>query len=506
MSFNEENVRFILGFKLKTQRIQSGLSLKEVASKAGMSISYLSEIEKGKKYPKTEKLIALANCYGIRYDELVTVDGQDGLNPLSTSLDSGFFQEFPFQLFGLHATDLFSLLTTAPDKAGALIRTFLEIGQMYDVRVEHFLFAALRAYQKMHNNYFEDLESAAESFLSSDAWGKRPVDEANLRRYLESKWKYKIDESLLTDHPKLHSFRSVFIPGKRPRLFLNGRLLPSQKAFIFGKEIGTRLLGIETRATTSSWIKVESFEQVLNNYRTSYFAGALMIGQKRMVSELKSIFTLESWSSTPFLRIMERVGATPEMFFYRMGQLAHPHFGIDSHYFMRLAKRGTGSGVEVSKLLNLTDLPLPRGFSSSEHYCRRWAGMKLLNDRLIERAIVFPDLPARMGPTAQCQRSTFLDTGETFLSFATSRVMQLTPEDDSAVIIGFPINDQLKSQIAFWNDPVLTDTNVGITCERCTLDTAQCQDRVAPPVTSNTLKDVAMYEEALEDLMQRYSD
>ena len=183
MPFNEDNLKFILGFKLKNLRLQRGYSLKDVATRANMSISYLSEIEKGKKYPKAEKLLALANCYEVGYDELVTVDGQDNLNPLAESLNSGFFQEFPFQLFGLQAADLFSLLTTSPDKAGALIRTFLEIGQMYDVRVEHFLFAALRAYQKMHNNYFEDLELAAESCLVCGIWGGKPLNEINLRRY-----------------------------------------------------------------------------------------------------------------------------------------------------------------------------------------------------------------------------------------------------------------------------------------------------------------------------------
>ena len=62
MSVNEEKLRFILGFKLKNLRQVADLSLKEASSIAGISISYLSEIEKGKKYPKTEKLLALASA------------------------------------------------------------------------------------------------------------------------------------------------------------------------------------------------------------------------------------------------------------------------------------------------------------------------------------------------------------------------------------------------------------------------------------------------------------
>ena len=54
----EQNLRFILGLKLNQLRKQQSLSLKELADRAGLAISYLSEIEKGKKYPKPGKILA----------------------------------------------------------------------------------------------------------------------------------------------------------------------------------------------------------------------------------------------------------------------------------------------------------------------------------------------------------------------------------------------------------------------------------------------------------------
>ena len=39
--------------------------------------------------------------------------------------------------------------------------------------------------------------------------------------------------------------------------------------------------------------------------------------------------------------------------------------------------------------------------------------------------------------------------------------MQLSPSDDSAVILGFPMDDALKSVIRFWDDPALKDQLVG---------------------------------------------
>ena len=56
------NLRFILGLKLRKLRQEKGLSLTDLAARAGMSVSYLSEIEGGRKHPKPDKLIRLAQA------------------------------------------------------------------------------------------------------------------------------------------------------------------------------------------------------------------------------------------------------------------------------------------------------------------------------------------------------------------------------------------------------------------------------------------------------------
>jgi len=506
MPFNEEKLRFILGFKLKNLRMAKNLSLKDVSKKAGLSISYLSEIEKGKKYPKAEKLLALAECYGIGYDELVTVEDQESLHPLSASLDSGFFREFPFKLFGIRAEDLFSFLTSSPDKAGALIRTFMDIGQMYDISVEQFLFAALRAYQKMHNNYFEDLESAVLDFTASPSWSRKAVDEMTLRRFLEKKWNYVIDEDLLVHHPELNMFRSVFIPGDRPRLFVNNKLLPAQKAFVYAKEIGTHVLGIKTRATTSSWIKVESFDQVLNNFKTSYFAGALLLDKDSVVSGLESIFEATKWNPQSMLDLMDKFDATPEMFFYRIGQLAHANLGLGNHFFMRIGVKNGVRQFDVTKTLNHTSLSMPGGSKTGEHYCRKWAGIKLLNERCAQREVAHPDLPARSSPNITVQRSLFNEGPEKVFTFAMSRTMQLSPEDDSCVILGFQIDEAFQKVVRFWDDPDIGEERVGLTCERCPQTSEECSLRAAAPIEAQIESNVRVFEKALGELVAQFSN
>ena len=506
MSVNEEKLRFILGFKLKNLRQVADLSLKEASSIAGISISYLSEIEKGKKYPKTEKLLALASAYGTTYDDLVTAGTADVEATLEASLESGFFRQFPFELFGLQAEDLFSLLTSSPDRAGALIRTFLEVGEMFDIGVEEFLFAALRAYQKLHNNYFPDIENAVDDLIRDHPRLVRPLDADSLKRYLEFEWKVVVDEEKLGTHPTLVSFRSVTFPGLHPRLFVNPRLLPEQRAFIYAKEIGSRILDIPPRLTTSSWIKVESFEQVLNNYRTSYFAGALLLDRQQTADGMRSFFGQPRFEPDMLMDQMNRLRATPEMFFYRIGQLAYAEFGLKNHYFMRLSTLAGHQAFDVTKMLNLSGLSLPRGLSANEHYCRKWAGMRLLRERLRQREIAAPDLPARSGPTVAAQRGRIVPAQEEAFILAMSRTMQLHPKDDSCVIKGFELNDAFRRAVRFWNDPNITVEEVGITCERCPLPLDRCSERVVPASILDRENLTRQREAALEAWQNLYQE
>jgi len=71
MQNNEQNIRLIFGLKLRQLRQENKLSLVELSGKSGLSVSYLNEIEKGKKYPKAEKIAAISNALGVSYDKLV---------------------------------------------------------------------------------------------------------------------------------------------------------------------------------------------------------------------------------------------------------------------------------------------------------------------------------------------------------------------------------------------------------------------------------------------------
>lgn len=67
----------------------------------------------------------------------------------------------PLDLFGLDAASLLDLLSNAPAKVAAFVRTLLEISRTHGMRVEQFFFSALRTFQEVHDNHFDDLEAEA---------------------------------------------------------------------------------------------------------------------------------------------------------------------------------------------------------------------------------------------------------------------------------------------------------------------------------------------------------
>ena len=482
MSVNSDNLRFILGLKLRTLRRERGDSLKDVAERSGLSVSYLSEIEKGKKYPKPDKLIDLADALEVPYDELVSLSVKDDLGPLKDVFSSAFVEEFPFEVFGLESQDVFSLVSDQPARAGALIRTFLEVGRNYDMQVEHFLLAALRSYQQMHSNYFEELEEAAKAFRGRQGWTDgQPPSHETLRDLLVTEYGYDVNLEALADHPELSEFRSVYVDGPQPTLVVNSDLLPIQQAFLFAREIGHCELGIEERARTSSWLRIESFDQLLNNFRASYFAGAIIMDRAAMLQDLERVFAQKTWDPAQVQACMDRYNATPEMLLYRLTELVPNHFDIDDFFFLRFYHEPGTSDFQLNKILNMSDVPVPHGVGLNEHYCHRWPAIKLLQE--LEREQLEGPLTKQPSeePRIRAQRSYFLKEEAEYFVLSVARPLALQPETNSCVSIGFLMNDAFKGSVACWRDDAIPQVDVNLTCERCPLPRADCTDRVEPP-------------------------
>jgi hypothetical protein len=493
-----EQLRFILGAKLKQLRGERDFSLSELAAKSGMSVSYLSEIEKGKKYPTPDKIIQLASAIGITFDELVSAQVSDSLDPLKTILNSPFIKEFPFELFGIKPHELVNLVTNNPAEAGAFIRTLLEIGQSYDMSVEQFLFAALRSYQKLHYNYFEELEVAAEEFIRDHKWSaKPPLSSEALHAALTKEYGYTVGEIPLEQFPELKKFRSICTPHKPKMLFLNGNLLPSQKAFLLAREIGFEYLKLKEQPITSTWLEVESFDEVLNNFKASYFAGALFIHRETLKNDLEKFFWQKKWHPEAFLNIMHKYEATPEMFLYRLSQLIPKLFGLQEMFYLRFNSEIGSKDFFLTKELNMSRVVVPHGMGLNEHYCRRWLSITLL-----ERLSEMPKKKLKDSTIAEAQRSRFIDNGAEFFVISVARPLALTEETNSSISLGFLMNDTFKAAVQFWDDAAIPTVEVNETCERCSLPKSLCKERVVPATIYRRSEMQRKREETLEKFLK----
>jgi XRE family transcriptional regulator, fatty acid utilization regulator len=487
-NINTENLKIIFGLKIKSFRTVRELSLKELSKKAGMAVSYLSEIESGKKYPKPEKMISLAQALGVTYDVLVSSTVDKSLDPFTAIINSELIKQFPFHLFGISAHDILGLFKNDPENAHAFLQTFLQISRAYDMSLENFLFAALRTFQRLHNNYFPDLENLANQYARKNGINSNTTNFDQLKNILEEKYLYRIEESELSHHPVLNVFRSVY-RGKR-MLSINDRLLPSQKTFILAREIGFLELGFEQRPLTSSLIKVQSFAQLVNNFKASYFAGALLIQQERFAKDIKEFFRQSEWNGELFADLLNRHQATSEMLFYRMSQVIPGVFGVKTIFYSRFTNSEDRLSVKLTKELNMTEVLVPYGLGIGEHYCRRWLPLRLLK-KLRQN---------NLSITTGVQKIHFVKSGARFLLISMARPLSLSKERESAIAIGFKIDKKSQSFIKFLDDPTIPEEMVGETCERCPL--TDCSERVAEASIISMRNMVKVREAALQEFIE----
>ncbi len=483
--------RIIFGLKVRQLRQDHGWNFEELGRHTGMSISYLNEIEKGKKYPLTDNLNRLAHALGVTPESLASPDLPKALAPLGALLQSNFLNELPLDLFGIELQQVVEIIARAPDRVNAFISAMLEIARNYSLRDENFYFAALRAYQELHMNYFEDIEQAADEFVQANKLpenGGVPAD--LLAKLLKKQFGYRFDEEGIEKHPELASLRSVFIPHKK-RLLLNPRLNERQRAFQLGKELGFNVLDLRERPLASSLLRVGSFEEVLNNYKAAYFAVAILVNRKSFVQDLRAFFGQPVWNSPFLLDLLTKYQASPEVLFQRFNVLAR-EFNLHKVFFQRFIHDLDRDGFDMDKELHLNRRHQPHASGLNEHYCRRWLSLTLLRDlQQLQKRAGNPEV----GGIAGIQRAQFLDSGEEYLCFAIAKPGYPTPNRNVSVTLGILLDADARRTIRFWNDPAIPHRIVNVACERCGLQ--DCTERAAPPLVVQKREARRRMEEAL---------
>ena len=488
----EEYIKLIFGLKLKQLRTERSLSLFGLSKLSGLSKSYLNEIEKGKKYPKPDKIAILAEKLEMSYDHMVSLKLDKNLAPIGDILKSKILKEIPLELFGIQESTLIDIVSNAPAKVNAFISTIIEIAQNYNFSRESFYLASLRSFQEANHNYFEDIEQSVIKFAKSYQIDlTKPTNSDELREILIEEYGYSFNESELDKHQTLDMLRSVFVP-KTKTLLLASQMDDAQRTFIYAKEIAYNYLAYKERLYTFSWIKFENFDQVLNNFYASYFAGALILPRKTITQQLTALFEKEMFDEQLLLEIINSFNASPESFYQRLTNVLPKDFNIQDLFFLRFTHRAGSERFHLKKELHLSQQHSPQGNETNEHYCRRWVSLEVLKTISSTKEDHVFDL----------QISNYPDDNMKYLVLSSATKDPFKENQYRSISVGLLINKQLLRRISFLKDPKIKTQDVGVTCERCAI--LDCKVRQAPPIFLERKEKNDQIDKVVADLQKRF--
>lgn len=463
----EENIRIIFGLKLKQLRKERNLSLQELSDKSGVSVSYLNEIEKSKKYPKADKVFRLAEALEVNYDYMVSLQLEDKMKPIADLLHSDILSELPLDIFGIDPSSFIELLSDTPTKLNAFIITLMDISRAYDITLEEFFLSSLRAYQEMHDNYFPELEIQAQSFKEKFQVPLLP-NFKQLKHILESEYHYEVISYDFEKEVNLSKTRSLMLPGKSPKFLFNPNLTENQKIFAIGRELGYAYLNLKNRPYSSSWITVNSFEEVLQHFQASYFSCAMLMEEKEITKDLDSFFAQQTLDHEHLLSLIEKYNVTPETLVYRLTNILPKHFGLKELFFLRIGKNVPSGQFSLNKELHLTGIHHPHGSKNQEDYCRRWVS-----------ATIFDDFSGSQASRIGKAQYSFYPDGQSYFVFAIAYQSGMKRQEQISISFGLKVNTQFKRKVKFHNDQQIQLKHVGTTCQACPVE--NCEVRVAPP-------------------------
>ena len=488
----EDYIKLIFGLKIKQIRTEKHLSLFGLSKLTGLSKSYLNEIENGKKYPKPDKIALLSDKLEVPYDQMVSLKLDKNLAPIGEILQSKILKEIPLELFGIKESNLIDIVAHAPAKVNAFISTIIEIAHHYNFSRESFFLASVRSFQEANNNYFDNLEQDVLKFSKAYQVDlTKALSSQDLEEILIEEYGYVINESELSKYEALGNLRSVFVPKTKTLLLSNG-IDEAQRTFIFAKEIAYNFLEITDRLHTFPWIKFERFDQVLNNFYASYFAGALVIPKDELTLQLENVFEKETFDKALFLQMLQSFNASPESFYQRLTNILPKAFNIKNLFFLRITHKAGTEKFYLNKELHLTHQHSPRANETNEHYCRRWVSLKGLkkiskNKNSHEFDIQISNYPSH-------------DTTYLVLSSATKDPFR--NNQYRSISIGLLINKQLERKLNFLEDTTIQREEVGVTCERCAI--TDCKVRQAPAIFLNKEARNKKIEKIVEELNAKF--
>ncbi len=489
---SEENIKLIFGLKLKHLRSKRKLNPQQLAEKSGISNSYLNEIEKGKKYPKGDKIDSLANALGVKYDDLVSLKLPKDYAALELLLQSNILSDLPLDMLGFDLNSLVDLFSNSPMKVNAFLNTIVEIARNHDLQTEYFYFSVLRSYQELKENFFEDTEQAALDFIEEYSMDtSKNMSSGQIKNMLSDLYGYNFE--VLSDDFK--QMRAIY-KEELNTLYVNPKLNEHQLLFVLGREIAFNYLKLKPRPYVTTHFNNAGFQEIFNNFLASYFATALLLPQKEMVKDLKAFFQLDKWDADKFEQLTDASGVSAEMYMHRITNILPKFFKLNSIFFLRLSKPQDQALYNITKELHLGRLHNPHASSKNLHYCRRWISLQVLDDleklgknkAIIDQSLI------------KAQISNYVESKDAYFIISVARSMYPVSGYSTSVSVGILINENFRKAVSFANDKDLSSREVSEACEMCSI--SDCKERAVEPRILNQKQKLATINSAIHKFIK----
>lgn len=388
-----------LGLRVRHFRTGAGLTLDELASRAGCSASQLSLVENGKREPRLTLLQSLAAALGVDVAELLAPEPPSRRAALEIALDRA--QRSPtYQGLGLPAVRPKSLPTDALE---ALVGLHAELTRRIEAAIAtpeeaRRANTELRTWMRERDNYLPEIEEAAREALRWGGYTSGALTHRSVARIAEH---FGFTIIHVDDLP--HSTRSV-TDLANGRIYLPPASIPGGHGLrsLALQAIGHRVLGHSAPRGYADFLR--------QRLEVSYFASACLIPRDAALAFLREAKKNRDLAVEDF---RDAFGVTHETAAMRMTNLLTSHLDLRVH-FLRVGDDGAlYRGYENDGMTFPTD---STGAIEGQLICRQWPARVVFTrrDRTTEYH-QYTDTPA--GTYWSSTQTGSTTTGEFAISF-----------------------------------------------------------------------------------------
>ena len=472
---------------------KKGMTPDTLAKKTGLSKSYLNEIEKGKKFPKIEKIGLLAEALGIDRDILIAEKGPPALEPVIDFLQLDLVRLIPEEILEVDYSKFFEFVAQADLGIGAFFTTINRVVKNYKMNKGHFFETLLHSHIKLHRNYFEEIENEASQVKNTKmADHTGPLTSTVLERTLLERYAVKVERSSLAKKEALSGTHSYF-SSKKKTLFLNSGLTSGEENYSMAYEIAFQEKQMDRQLFANPPYRKDSFMQLHNHYKAKYFAGALLMDEKTVTNEMREIFEKKEWEPGSLVALTKKYNVSAELLLNRWANLIQERFGINNIFLIKIKSNAGYEKFDMSDTLNFFHLYEPIIYEKNEHFCRRWVSIKTVKSLKREKD------SNRMIDGVQISKYWKPGSGSYLcLSIAQKDMLESKGKEGFSFTLGLQINEKLHRHIKFLDEDSLTVRQVYTTCEQCGV--VKCGDRAAEEKENTEEEKYQQIETALREL------